>query len=59
MRDHFSEGEILSYRYGAWSRYDGIRGFFFATVGMDDMRMWDLPDDESIAMWTTFFEPAD
>lgn len=55
MRDNFREGEILRYTGSAYSRYDGITGYFFVDQN-EGARAWDVRDDDSVAAWPQFFE---
>ncbi|MDP9139520.1 MAG: hypothetical protein M3O62_01845 [Pseudomonadota bacterium] len=59
LRDIFEEGEEMTYDSTAWSRYDGITGYFFSQPGRDRLRMWDIHDDESVEIWKDLFEPID
>ncbi len=59
LRDIFEEGEVLIYQSSAWSRYDGITGYFFSQPGLERPRMWDIYDDESVEVWKDLFEPID
>ncbi len=56
LRDQFEAGELLVYKNSAWSRYDGITGYFFNTKGKDEGRMWDIYDEVSVfSEWTKYF----
>ena len=56
LRDSFTAGEILIYDSHAWSRYDGITGYFFTQQGTGTPRVWDIYDDEDIVVWRELFE---
>ena len=56
LRDAFLAGEVLIYESTAWSRYDGITGYFFKDLGGRG-RMWDIYDDEDIGIWKELFNP--
>lgn len=56
LRDSFVAGEVLIFDSQAWSRYDGITGFFFRQPGHAGLRVWDMADEEDISVWETFFE---
>jgi len=56
LRDRFREGEILVYESLAYSRYDGIMGYFFRQEGRPEIRIWDLEDEKPISVWRDFFE---
>jgi hypothetical protein len=58
MRDDFREGEVLRYKENAYSRYDGISGFFF-TDEKGKIRSWDVRDDDSLTAWSELFEPLE
>jgi hypothetical protein len=55
MRDNFLVGEILKYKNSAHSHYDGVSGFIFSDA-QNRIRVWDLPDDDSIGVWIELFE---
>lgn len=57
LRSSFAAGEVLVYESSAWSRYDGITGYFFARED-GGSRAWDVPDDEPVD-WQALFEPLD
>ncbi len=59
LRDIFEEGEEMTYDSTAWSRYDGITGYFFSQPGQERLRMWDIYDDESVEIWKDLFEAMD
>ncbi|TDU62526.1 hypothetical protein EI77_04627 [Prosthecobacter fusiformis] len=56
LRDHFTEGELLIFDSRAWSRYDGMTGFFFSQPGRENIRAWDIGDYEDLSIWTELFE---
>lgn len=56
LRDSFTAGEVLTYDSKAWSRYDGITGYFFQQEGREDLRVWDLDDDADVMVWKELFE---
>lgn len=56
LRDTFSAGEILIYDRSAWSRYDGITGYFFRQEGREGLRLWDIEDDADLSVWKELFE---
>ncbi|HEY1051750.1 MAG TPA: hypothetical protein VGE39_18390 [Prosthecobacter sp.] len=56
LRDSFEGGEILIFDSQAWSRYDGITGYFFRQPDRKGLRMWDIADEEDISIWKTLFE---
>lgn len=56
LRDVFKEGEVLVFESCAWSRYDGITGYFFSKPGQVGTRAWDLPDELDFGSWREFFE---
>jgi hypothetical protein len=45
LRSEFRAGELLTYQASAYSRYDGITGYFFATED-DGSRSWDVYDGD-------------
>ena len=52
----FEAGELLTFVRDAWSRYDGMTGYFFhGSQGY--ARRWDISDDDDIARWRNVFEP--
>ncbi|TDU31950.1 hypothetical protein DFR24_1334 [Panacagrimonas perspica] len=59
MRDNFVEGELLIYESSAYSRYDGIAGYFFKQVDQVGSRWWDVPDDQPADLWLELFEAMD
>ncbi|MDB6119813.1 MAG: hypothetical protein JWO08_3594 [Verrucomicrobiaceae bacterium] len=56
LRDSFVEGEGLVFHSSAWSRYDGITGYFFCQPGLETLRVWDIGDDEDLLVWRELFE---
>ena len=54
LRDAFLAGEVLIYESTAWSRYDGITGYFFKDLDGQG-RMWDICDGEEPGLWKEFF----
>ncbi|WP_143525750.1 hypothetical protein [Rhodanobacter sp. C05] len=61
LRDKFVEGEILQFEKDAWSRYDGITGYFFRQKSSIFTRVWDIGDGDDIEQWRELFverEPA-
>lgn len=59
MRDSFVKGDELVYESSAWSRYDGITGYFFRNQASGIMQWWDIYDHEPLSQWTELFEPLD
>lgn len=55
MRDDFREGEVLKFNERAYSRYDGIAGYFF-TDENETIRSWDVRDEDSVDVWSELFE---
>lgn len=56
LRDAFTAGDILTFDSDAWSRYDGITGYFFRQQGRETLRVWDIDDDADISVWRELFE---
>lgn len=56
LRGSFTAGEVLIFDSSAWSRYDGITGFFFTQPGRQGGRVWDLADDADVESWRQLFE---
>lgn len=56
LRDSFVAGEVLVFDSQAWSRYDGITGYFFRQDGFEGLRVWDIADEQDVAVWATLFE---
>ncbi|MBN8418184.1 MAG: hypothetical protein J0L73_04650 [Verrucomicrobia bacterium] len=56
LRDSFTAGEVLIFDSSAWSRYDGITGFFFTQPRRQGGRVWDLADDADVESWRQLFE---
>ena len=56
LRDSFTSGEVLTFDSDAWSRYDGITGYFFRQAGREMLRVWDIGDDADIKVWKELFE---
>lgn len=56
LRDQFQQGEELVFESQAWSRYDGITGYFFQQAGRAGLRIWDIDDDADLAVWQELFE---
>ncbi len=48
--------EVLTFHSDAWSRYDGITGYFFRQTGKEGLKAWDLPDDDDLETWRDLFE---
>jgi len=55
LRDNFTAGEILTFRYDAWSRYEGMTGYFFEQPDAK-WRIWDISDDDDLEIWKELFE---
>jgi hypothetical protein len=47
MRDTFTQDERIVYCSSAWSRYDGITGYFFYNPSTGTLRLWDVFDEDS------------
>ncbi len=56
LRDSFTAGDILTFDSDAWSRYDGITGYFFRQPCRERLRVWDIDDDADIQIWRELFE---
>ncbi len=56
LRDSFVADEVLLFDSSAWSRYDGITGYFFQQPERETLRVWDIADDEDILVWRELFE---
>lgn len=56
LRDSFTADEVLTFDSDAWSRYDGITGYFFRQPGSEKLRVWDIDDDADILIWKELFE---
>lgn len=56
LRDSFTAGEVMTYHSEAWSRYDGITGYFFQQAGRQRLRVWDIDDDADVLIWRELFE---
>ena len=54
LRDSFAAGDILTFDSDAWSRYDGITGYFFQQSDRETLRVWDIDDDADIDLERTF-----
>jgi len=48
--------EVLTFHSDAWSRYDGIIGYFFQQTGTEALRAWDIRDDDELDIWRELFE---
>lgn len=58
LRDSFQAGEVLRYEHDAYSRYDSMTGYFFSQPNAEQLRAWDLHDDEEIECWRELFEES-
>ena len=56
LRDSFTTADILTFDSDAWSRRDGITGYFFHQPGRETLRVWDIDDDADILVWRELFE---
>lgn len=56
LRDTFAAGEVMVFDSQAWSRYDGVTGYFFRQDGCERLRVWDMADEENASVWKTLFE---
>lgn len=56
LRDNFQAGEVLVYDRDAYSCYDGYTGYFFFQPETQQMRSWDIHDDEQPDIWRDLFE---
>jgi hypothetical protein len=55
LRDKFRVGEVLRFVSTAYSRYDGMTGYFFLDSA-GRTRAWDIPDDEDLEQHRELFE---
>ena len=55
LRDSFGAGEILTFLRDAYSRYDSYTGYFFSQSDTQPLRVWDIHDDEDLAIWQELF----
>ncbi len=58
LRDEFTKGEALTYVDCKYSAYDGYIAYIFKDQNQD-LRVWDLHDDDSNDEWKTHFEKID
>lgn len=56
MRATFTAGDVLIFDRSAWSRYDGITGYFFRMPDREGIKSWDIYDDEDVKIWKKHFE---
>jgi hypothetical protein len=56
LRDAFTAGDVLVYEADAWSRYDGITGYFFHRQDGGRQQVWDIDDDADIDLRIDLFE---
>ncbi|HTA29016.1 MAG TPA: hypothetical protein VK731_00950, partial [Candidatus Cybelea sp.] len=56
LRESFKADEVLTYHSDAWSRYDGITGYFFEQTSTTGMKVWDIDDGEDLEIWRELFE---
>jgi len=56
LRDRFTAGEELVFDSSAWSRYDGMNGYFFTDTRTGQPRSWDIDDNLDTGIWTELFE---
>jgi hypothetical protein len=56
LRDCFTAGEVLTFDSDAWSRHDGITGYFFRQRDREALRVWDIDDDADMDIWKELFE---
>lgn len=45
LRDSFTEGDVLTFTSSAYSRYDGITGYFFSRERDNGIQWWDVSDE--------------
>jgi hypothetical protein len=55
FRDTFSEGDLLTFVNTAYSRYDGMTGYFFSDSG-GRARSWDVHDDDDLGVHQQLFD---
>ena len=58
LRSEFQAGEVLIFESRAWSRYDGITGYFFSRQSGGGAA-WDVGDEDEAAglpKWRELFE---
>ena len=58
LRSHFHAGDVLVFESRAWSRYDGITGYFFSREAGGGAA-WDVPDEDEgteLPKWRELFE---
>jgi hypothetical protein len=56
--DAFEAGELLVFVRDAYSRYDGMTGYFFRDAS-GRYRRWDIADDDDLSRWKNIFERTD
>jgi hypothetical protein len=56
FRDTFRCGEWLVFHSEAYSRNDGMTGYFFTQEGVEGFRTWDVADDEDVSVAKDLFE---
>ena len=56
LRDSFIAGDVLIFDSDAWSRSEGITGYFFRQGGREALRVWDIDDDADLDIWRELFE---
>jgi len=54
QRDSFRSSECLIYSHDVYSIYDSCTGYLFKLEGSEDLRIWDVYDDEELEGWRTF-----
>jgi hypothetical protein len=57
MFDGFVAGEELVFEGEAYSRYDGVTGYFFRDQS-GESRRWDVPDEEDLIPSSFFSGPG-
>ena len=56
FRDEFRAGEVLVFKSEAYSRYDGMTGYFFTAPDSEAYRSWDVSDEDEVSVWKDLFE---
>jgi hypothetical protein len=56
FRGTFTSGEVLEFRFDAWSRIHAVTGYFFQEEDKEVLKAWDLSDGERLEQWKDLFE---
>jgi hypothetical protein len=56
VRDRFLAGQVLKFEGDAYGSSSRCSGYFFSLSGAEQLRVWDVRDDQDLDIWRELFE---